>query len=137
MFSIPSSPTNLSFCETISFNCSFVYLFLNSFLSVRANAILSNTFNESKRAEYWNTIAISPGDTTISPLSGFVKPQISFKIVLFPAPLNPTIARISPSSTLKETLSSISLFLNDFVKFLTSMLITVLSLFAFMFRKRI
>ena len=58
----------------------------------------------------------------ISPLSGVISPQMSLRMVLFPEPENPTIARVSPLSTLKET-SFITLFSpNVFIKFLTSML---------------
>ena len=85
--------------------------------------MLSATLRESKSAEYWKTIAISPSEVIISPLSGVRSPQISFKIVLFPEPLNPTIASVSLSLTLND-ISSITRFSpNVFTKFLTSILI--------------
>ena len=48
---------------------------------------------------------------------------MSFNIVLFPDPEKPTIANVSPFLTLNETLSIIFLSSNDFIKFLTSILI--------------
>ena len=85
--------------------------------------MLSATVKESNNAEYWKTIAISPFDVIISPLSWFKSPHMIFKIVLFPEPEKPTTARVSPSSTLNEILSITRLSSNVFIKFLTSILI--------------
>ena len=55
----------------------------------------------------------------ISPLSGVIRPHISFSIVLFPEPEKPTIARVSPLSTLKDTLFITFFSPNVFIKFFT------------------
>ena len=100
-----------------------MYFFLKSFLSRSANEILSATVSESNNAEYWKTIAISPSEVKISPLSNGISPQISFKTVLLPEPENPTIARTSPSATLKDISLMTVLSSNFLIRFLTSILI--------------
>ena len=97
--SMPDKPTSSSFSATIFSNSFRVYLPRKSFLSCNAKDILSKTFKESKSAEYWNTIAISPPVVIISPESFSINPLISFNTVLFPEPLKPIIDNIFPSST--------------------------------------
>ena len=48
------------------------------------------------------------------PESFSIKPQMSFSMVLFPEPLKPTIANISPDSTLNE-ISLITVLLSNFL----------------------
>ena len=48
-------------------------------------------------------LLMSISSTDIDPFSGEYKPKINFKRVLFPHPLFPTIATLSPALIEKET----------------------------------
>ena len=63
-------------------------------------------------------ISLSP--RTTSPESISSRPLMIFKIVLFPEPLKPTIARVSPASTEKLMFSRITLSSKLLDIFLTS-----------------
>src|SRR5579862_5802348 len=81
---------------------------------VRGKPTFSSTVSESYSAADWNKnpiffrmsfkrspsrLAISCPRTRIEPASGFCKPTINFNSTLFPVPLRPKTARVSPRCT--------------------------------------